>query len=139
LSALIRNPAYVQLIPGGVRNRLATDPVRGDFLRELLAFLEAEPEATFGAVQEQFRNTPYATWIVRLMESGLTAPASHETFDSLERLRTIEESSGSEFEMILGRLDGQMRVQRVEALIAKSAEQELSPGEREELRTLMTH
>ncbi len=114
---------YPSIGAGGVPAALRPVTRKGaPLLREMLEITAAAPTLNSAALLERFRGRPEAPHLQRLLAD-----------DSLVR---DEDRAAVEFTDCLERIASSHREARLEALVAKAAEQALSQQEREELREL---
>ncbi|BBA36628.1 DNA primase [Methylocaldum marinum] len=123
LALLVQNPELATMVGGGLRERLCLANKNGYLIEKVLRLLDENPGLTIGGILEHFRGAPEEKFISNLMQWDTLLP---------------QDGIRAEFSDALMRFERQLKRERLEALIKKSKETQLSSEEREEMRVLMS-
>jgi DNA primase len=123
LALLIQNPELAALVGDNLRKKLCTANKNGYLIEKVLGILYERPGLTSGGILEHFRGTP-----------------DEKIIASLARWDTLLPQDGIrvEFSDALMRFEQRLRQERLDELIKKSKNMQLSSDEREEMRVLMS-
>lgn len=124
LILLLQNPDLFGTITPATRRRLENHPEAGEFIRKLLAVIEARPGILGGGLQEFFRDTQEEAWIKKLInwETGV-----------------VQDQVSNVFADYLSSVEKQVTIQNRDERwreLAQKRPSELTVEEREEIRNL---